>query len=208
MKSQYKLSILISCTIVVMTALAVGRHLLTNSGSVTSVADSTGSQTEMATSPADTTPNAGNVSSQFQAELDALDEWLKEAPDDTTHILRLAILYQDGHQPKKAIPLYEHYLKLHPNNHQAWLDLTSCYGNASEWNKALNTCKRFLTHFPDDPFGLYNIGAIYANMGLTKAARSAWARIITLNTNAHVAAMATRSLHRLDSLGVSTKTSN
>lgn len=198
MRSQLKLSLLIGGTIVVMLGLAIG-HIVYKSGN-TPVTDpvSKTPMSEMTASPADTVPSAENVSSQYQSEVQSLTNRLQKFPDDTTHLLRLAILYQDGHQPQKAITRYEHYLKLHPGNHQAWLDLTSCYGKISDWNKALATSKRLLDHFPDDPFGLYNLGAIYANMGQVKEARREWARIITLNTNPKVSSMASESLKKLD----------
>lgn len=198
MKSQLKLSILVVCTLLVMLGLAVLHNVFKSSGSSKPAIDPGTSTMAIAPSPTDTAPSANNVSSQYQAEIDALTNRLKEVPNDTTHLLRLAVLYQDGHQAKKAIPLYERYLKRHPGNHQAWLDLTSCYGNVSDWNNALNTSKRMLSRFPDDSFGLYNLGAIYANMGRTKEARSEWSRIITLNTNANVVAMATKSLNQLN----------
>lgn len=206
MKSKTKLLILLAFSILVMVGFAVWHTVQqdkTDSQSDGDIASDVQAMTA-ATNQADTVPNAENVSSQYHAQVEALKQRLQTVPNDTTHLIRLAQLYQDGHQQDKAILQYEHYLKLHPRNHQAWLDLATCYGNQNEWQHALSTTERLLKTYPDDAFGLYNLGAIHANMGQFKAAREIWTRLTRLENNPHIVAMAKQSLEKLDNMPTTT----
>jgi len=201
MKARTKLLILLAVSIVVMVGFALWKT--TQQHDETRKTGNMSAETKaMATSmsPANTIPDSDNVSSQYHAQVEGLEKRLESAPDDTTHLIRLAQLYQDGHQADKAIPHYKHYLKLHPKNHQAWLDLATCYGKQDEWQNALMATEQLLKIYPDDVFGRYNLGAIHANLGQFNAAKQIWTQLTILDNNPHVVAMAKQSLQQLDQM--------
>ncbi len=146
----------------------------------------------------DTTPSAQNVSHDIKMEIKTLETYVSSHPSDTTHVIRLARLYQDSHEPGKASGLYEQYLKSNKKSGiQPWLDLTNCYGELNQWDKALETTKRTLKKFPGNPSTLYNQGAIYANMGKYNEAKQSWEKVLKTKASSEVMHLAKESLKKL-----------
>lgn len=161
----------------------------------------TSTSTSTSTMPADndTVPSAQNVAHNIRVEIQTLASYVSSHPSDTTHVLRLARLYQDSHEPAKAAPLYERYVKGNKKSGiQPWLDLTNCYGETSQWNKALTATKRALQRFPGNASALYNQGAIYANMGKYSEARQSWNDVLKSNGPAKVVHLARESLKKIE----------
>ena len=145
----------------------------------------------------DFTPDATNVSPTTHLQLESLRKRIVESPDDTTHLFRLARLLQDAHQPAEAARHYRHYLALHPDNYQAWLDMTQSLGQAEQWEEALESVRQMLERYPDDPAALYNMGAIYANLSQPDEARDIWQRLIERDVDPDITLLSRQSLSRL-----------
>ncbi|MEZ4699289.1 MAG: tetratricopeptide repeat protein [Rhodothermales bacterium] len=143
------------------------------------------------------TPDKSNVNPSMHSQLEALRMRLVETPDDTTHLFRFARLLQDAHQPEEAARNYKHYLALHPENRQVWLDLTQTYGELEQWDEALRTVDDMLARYADDPSGLYNKGAILANTSRFEEARAIWTKVADQIDDPDVAVMARHSLQKL-----------
>lgn len=207
MRAKIKLLILLSVSIITMVGFGIWRTTSKKTDQDTTGSISTGveAMSRAMSSPADTVPDAENVSSQYHAEVEGLEKRLKSVPNDTTHLIRLAQLYLNGHQARKAIQPYVHYLKLHPQNHQAWLDLATCYGKQKDWQNALKATEGLLKSYPNDAFGRYNLGAIHANMGQFQAAREIWTQLTGLKNNPHVVAMVKKSLEQLNKMSSAMK---
>lgn len=142
-------------------------------------------------------PDAFNVTPSAQNQLESLRKRVVETPDDTTHLFRLARLLQDAHKPEEAARNYRHYLALHPDNYQAWLDMTQSFGQAKLWAEAQEAVTDMLAKYPDDPSALYNLGAVYANLGQMEEARMTWQKTIDQNKDGEVTILAQSSLQRL-----------
>lgn len=142
-------------------------------------------------------PDGTNVSPATQSQLESLRLRVIKAPDDTTHIFRLARLLQDGHKPEEAARNYRHYLALHPNNYQAWLDMTQSYGQAQQWEEALTAINEMLGRYPDDPSALYNQGAVYANLERFEEAKTSFQKIIDQQKDPDVMILAKSTIERL-----------
>jgi len=142
-------------------------------------------------------PGANNVSDQYKNQVQQLKSYLTDNPDDTTHLLRLARLYQDGHNPELATVYYERLVKLKPKDHQSWLDLTNCYATSGDWIKAKKTTLALLDNFPGDEEGTYNLGAIQANTGNVDEAKQLWMQL-TKSKKSKIAQLATKSLQQLE----------
>ncbi|MBX2820190.1 MAG: tetratricopeptide repeat protein [Rhodothermaceae bacterium] len=148
---------------------------------------------------ADFSPSALNVTRSTTKQLDALRMRVVESPEDTMHVVRLARMLQNAHQPNEASKYFKHYLALRPENRQAWLDLAQNLAELKRWEEAQKAMESMLTHFPDDPSGLYNLGAIYANQARIEEARQIWTQVATQSSDLSVAEMAASSIDRLKS---------
>lgn len=143
------------------------------------------------------TPDGENVAPSFHVEMEMLNKRLDASPQDTTALLRMARLKQDGHETEEAIAYYRRYLALRPGARQAWLDLTQCLGTLAQWDEALEATQTLLDRFPDDPAALYNLGAIYANTSRFDEARATWQRVTRQDADEQMKTMAEGALQRL-----------
>lgn len=144
-------------------------------------------------------PNAGNVTDEFRAERHRLEALVEENRADTVSLLALARLLHDAHMDADAIPYYQAYANNHPNNRQVWLDLANVQASTGDWSGALASTEAVLMLYPDDPFALYNLGAIRANTGDRAGAEEAWSRVVAQRQNPGLAAQAASSIKRLGS---------
>lgn len=146
----------------------------------------------------DTKPDASNVSVDFTKKILDLETYLHSNPTDTTHMIMLARLYQDGHKPEKAVEMYQNVLELHKSNAQIWLDLINSYGMIGNWTDAAKTCESMLIQFPDNTAAMYNLGAIYANQGNNSGAVLWWNKIVQLEKiDEHVKHLAQQGLTKI-----------
>ena len=139
----------------------------------------------------------GPVSGEFRHEIAILEDRLAKDPADAEALLRSAILLQDAHQPAEAAERYRRLLAIDPRNRQAWLDLANVTAETEEPDGALAATEGFLAEFPDDPEGLWNLGAIHANEGRLDEARSAWRRAATQTADPAIADRAAEALEQI-----------
>lgn len=142
-------------------------------------------------------PDASNVSSETSKQLEALRLRVVKSPDDTTHVFRLARLLHDSHKLEEASRNYKHYLAMHPKNRQAWLDYARSLGEQKSWDAAAEAAQAMLMHYPGDPSGRYNLGAVYANLSRFDEAEGIWREVAEQQQDSAMAAMAAASLDRL-----------
>ncbi len=140
------------------------------------------------------TPNKDNVSHDYRVRVARLRAQIEKEPNDSTALISLASLQQDAHKVAEAAANYERYLALNPESRQAWLDLANCYAQMKEWQKAEKTILRMLEHHSDDPAGMYNLGAVYANMGRTDEAVSWWKKTQKQQIDAELSSKAAAAL--------------
>jgi len=111
-------------------------------------------------------------------------------------MLKLARLLQDGHQTEQAVIEYRRYLRLVPGSREGWLDLAKAYGVLRNWPDALSATDSLLVHFPDDPSGLYNRGAVLANLGRMAEAREMWRKVEQQDVDPQMKKMAELAISR------------
>lgn len=145
-------------------------------------------------------PSADNVSNSYYQTVTELEGYLSTHPSDTTHVLRLARLYHEGHQSEKASQWYEKYLELKPHDVQTHLDLANTYGESGAWDHALSVTDRLLQLDPENDEALYNKGAILANQGKFEEAKVIWEGIMELDTNSDIKEKVQGSLERLSQM--------
>jgi tetratricopeptide (TPR) repeat protein len=143
------------------------------------------------------TPTGENVDRHFQVEVDQLREAVRSDSNDVDAMLKLARLAQNSHQLDEAITLNLRVIMVEPDNYDARLDLSRCYGLQEDWPRALRTVDVLLTRFPDDPGGQYNRGAILANMGDFEQAKQMWTKVAQQDEDERLKTMAASALDRL-----------
>jgi tetratricopeptide (TPR) repeat protein len=148
-------------------------------------------------------PSAENVDPVVHARLMTLRRQVEEAPADTSLLLELARMEHDAHQFEPAVATYERLIEVAPGHRQAYLDMAQTLVTLDRWDDAGSAMERLLARYPDDPSGLYNLGAILAKQGNYAAARPLWTRVASQTTDAELAQQATSSLVELERLAAS-----
>jgi tetratricopeptide (TPR) repeat protein len=143
------------------------------------------------------TSEPGPVSGEFRHEMAVLEDRLGKDPADPEALLRSAVLLQDAHQPAEAAERYRRLLVVDPANRQAWLDLANVSVEAGDTAGALAATEGLLAEFPDDPEGLWNLGAIQANRGRIEEARAAWRRASEQTADPAIAGRAAGALEQI-----------
>jgi tetratricopeptide (TPR) repeat protein len=113
----------------------------------------------------------------------ALEEELKKKPGHSPILLRLAELARDAGQPKQAAEYLKEAVSSDPKNVEARLELSRTLYEINDVDGALAETKRLLADQPNQIDALYNIGAIYANLGKTDLARQYWTQAVATDPN-------------------------
>ena len=106
----------------------------------------------------------------------ALEEELKKKPGHAPILLRLAELAHD--QPKQAADYLKQAVAADPTNADASVELSRTLYDLNDVNGALAETKRLLAAKPNQVDALYNLGAIYANLGKPELARQYWTQAV------------------------------
>jgi tetratricopeptide (TPR) repeat protein len=139
----------------------------------------------------------GPVSGEFRHEMAILEDRLAKDPADAEALRRSAVLLQEAHQPAEAAVRYRRLLALDPRDRQAWLDLANVAAETGDTDGALAATEGLLAAFPDDPEGLWNLGAIHANAGRFEEARGAWRRATEQTADPEIARRAAEALEQI-----------
>jgi tetratricopeptide (TPR) repeat protein len=142
-------------------------------------------------------PSRDNVAPSYHTREMKLRERLEVEPSDTAALGALGRLLQDGHRSAEAAALLERYAAIAPER-QVLLDLAVAWEAAGDPASARDAIDRLLDRSPDDPAGLYDRGALEANLGNAAGAR-AWFEQAAAQTADTLTAAAARSA--LDRLG-------
>ena len=108
----------------------------------------------------------------------ALEEELKRKPGHSPILLRLAEMEREAGRPAGAVPYLRKVLEQESANDEARLELGRVLYEAGDVDGAIRETKQLLTHQPNQVDGLYNLGAIYANLSRTDLAREYWSKAI------------------------------
>ena len=127
----------------------------------------------------------------------ALEEELKKKPDHAPILLRLAELARDAGQPKQAAEYLKRAVAADSNNVDARLELSRTLYEMNDVDGALAETKRLLAGHPNQIDALYNIGAIYANLGKTDLARQYWTQAVATDPNSDSGRKSSDALTRI-----------
>lgn len=200
MKNRIYLLITLLAFLLIAVAYSNGFFRFGETGSQSEIVSSDSMASSMVRSENSGTPSAENVASSYYQTVTELEGYLSSHPTDTTHVLRLARLYHEGHQPEKASEWYEKYLELKPHDIQTHLDLANTYGESGLWDQALSVTEKLLVLEPENGEGLYNKAAILANQGNFEQAKIIWEQIVSLDIDSGITEMAKNSIERLSNM--------
>lgn len=144
-----------------------------------------------------TEPSKENVSQNAKQMLEKLEQVVKENPEDTATVRTYAEMLAAGHQPERAIELFESILDRDPERIDILMSLTAVTYRNSNFTDAIGYTNRILEIDPENADAYYNLGAIQATMGEKDKAIEIWNKVISDYPNSDAANKAKESIERL-----------
>ena len=145
----------------------------------------------------ETAPSKTNVAPVYQEKVNQLKLSVEKNPSNSAHSASLARLLMDGHQNSEAIKYFEQALTLQPKSDSLLFDLSVCYFNEKQYDKAMEITERILRFRKNHPKGLYNKAMILATEGKTSEAEKILRHLIAVAPQSDEAIQA--KAHFLDS---------
>ncbi len=93
-------------------------------------------------------------------EINALEEKVKQNPDDYQSLLHLAHLKNDSGLYNAAIINYKAYLEKFPKDADARVDMGVCYFNLKDYPTAIKEMETALQYSPNHQIALLNLGIV------------------------------------------------
>ena len=120
----------------------------------------------------------------MMAELQRLQQQVRDHPDDGAAWTRIANLYQDAEMFPQAIGFYEKAVTLLPSDPNLLTDLGVCYRRVGEVQKALDVFTRAEKADPRHWQSLYNQVVVYMDLNRHDEAVAALGRLERVNPQA------------------------
>ena len=130
-------------------------------------------------------------------ELKELGVQLKKKPGHTPVLMRMAQIERDKGQLKEAAAHLREVVKNEPANAEAHLELGRNLYEDGDVNGGIAETEKVLKIDPMQVDALYNLGAIYANLGNSGQARSYWQRAVQAGPNADSGRRAREALAKI-----------
>ena len=127
---------------------------------------------------------AGGGEAPMMAELQRLQQQVREHPDDGVAWTRIANLYHDAEMFQQAVGFYERAASLLPSDPNVLTDLGVCYQRLGDPQKALEAFARAEKADPKHWQSVYNQVVVYGNMRRPAEAEAALRRLETVNPQA------------------------
>jgi len=131
-------------------------------------------------------PSADRSNDQKDQQIKALEEAVKQDPDNIIAWLDLGNLYFDSDHFEGAIRAYEKYLKRDPNNPNVLTDLGVMYRRSGQAALALDSFNKAILASPAHQQSRFNKGIVLLHdMNDPPAALKAWKELQNINPNFH-----------------------
>lgn len=116
------------------------------------------------TTPVNPTQNQNGLSSGVNLNnmnaINALEEKVKQNPDDYQSLLQLAHLKNDSGLYNAAIINYKKYLEKFPEDADARIDMGVCYFNLQDYPTAIKEMETALKYSPNHQIAFLNLGIV------------------------------------------------
>ena len=137
------------------------------------------------------------VADNPEHELKELSVELEKKPGHSPILMRMAQLERDKGQLDDAAGHLREVVKDEPSNQAAHLELGRILYEKKDIGGAITETQKVLELNPKQVDALYNMGAIYANMGNARQARSYWSKAVEVNPAADSSKKAREALTKL-----------
>ncbi|HZW38991.1 MAG TPA: tetratricopeptide repeat protein [Ignavibacteriaceae bacterium] len=142
-------------------------------------------------------PSRENLSPEYMAMMNEIKVKYEKNPNDTAITMQYADFLTASHKPDDALPLYQKILDKNPRRLDVLFAMTFIYFNKKEHQKATEITNRILGYDKNNVQAKYNLGAIAANKGDFKEAKTAWENLIREYPNSEISKKAKEQLARL-----------
>ena len=136
-------------------------------------------------------------SSDGEHELKALKSSLQQHPDHAPILLRMAQVAQGLGKHDEAVLHLREAVAADPKNRDARLELGRALFDSGDVHGAIQETQRLLELDPLDVDGLYNLGAIYGNLGQYDRAREYWRKAAAVNPDSEGSRRAEAALKQI-----------
>ncbi len=121
---------------------------------------------------------------QDSARMFALEQQLKDNPNNATAWMQLGNLYFDANKPQEAIRAYTQYLSINPSNANVWTDLGVMYLRAGNPTEAISSFDKAVEFDPKHEHARFNKGVVlYYDVGFQDEALKVWEELNKINPN-------------------------
>ena len=128
---------------------------------------------------------AAPLSRELTQKITELEKAVLRNPGDATAWTSLGNLYFDAGMTKEAIPAYERYLQLAPDNPDVITDLGIMHRDTGDFTKAIECFRKASALNPGHENALFNQGVVfYYDLGQKEEAERAWRRLLEINPGA------------------------
>ncbi len=133
------------------------------------------------------------------SNISALQDRLRQNPDDQDAMIALGNAYYDAKQYTDAIPLYEKALTKVPTNTDVRTDLGTAYYYSGNLDKAKEEWTEVLKQDPNKIQAHYNFGVLYSNLNPpdNEDAAKEWQAVIKIDPNSDQAKAAQQKLQEM-----------
>lgn len=143
-------------------------------------------------------PSKSNLNQDVLNKMKMLEEAIAENPSDTATVKEYADMLAGGHEPDKALELYDKILDVDPHRNDVLFMKTFVYYNKKDLAKAEEITKYILSYDSDNLEAKYNLGAIAVAKGDKDSAKEIWEGLVKNYPGTKTAEVATSSLKRLE----------
>ncbi len=136
------------------------------------------------TSSAEPAGDGHNHAKEHDA-INALEDIVKQNPDNYEAWVSLGHNYFDTHQHKKAITAYDRALSINNSDPNVWTDMGIMYRREKQPKKAIESFTEALKRKPDHLSALFNTGLVkLVDLQDVEGAITAWEKAVAINPEA------------------------
>lgn len=147
--------------------------------------------------PAASRPAPPVVADNPDHELKELEVDLQKKPGHPPVLIRMAQLERDQGKLDDALKHLREAVQSEPSNQDAHLELGRVLYERNDVGGSIAETEKVLSLNPKQIDALYNLGAIYANLGNPQRARSYWSRAVAIDPAADSGRKAQEGLRKL-----------
>lgn len=124
----------------------------------------------------------GHPPIDYQKEIEALQQILKNNPEDFNALAQMGNAYYDMGRFADAVDWYGKALKIHPDDPNTRTDLATAYHYLGQHERAVRELELVLSKTANFAHALYNLGIVkQVGMQDAKGAIDAWERLLATN---------------------------